>query len=436
MATATRPPFAPKAERTDGQGDRRLQDVIARVEKIDAENGIVYVTAAPEAGQDQGKNYTVSIRDKAGAINKVAEFEGNFIDNRMESAIPAGAVIVLEGLLDEGKENDGWTKATARWIVAAPPVEGKLVRGLITASSYHGNVNRVQVWHENAFDLSDTETLDSLKNNFDQKVSEFNGSFDGEGKFVGPVKPRLGFQLRAVNESGEIVHLSDPISWNEDGESPASQDGQVKGGMITGEYLQSWAEWYKGMAQENGLTPELVVFRDYKASKDYNVPASGPLNTMVRTRGPQDANQSADDQDREAIFGRTLGGKGILILSAGKLNTRTGERKGERNDYVNRIILSERKGHIHSRITGPNGEARTMHANLEPIFPTASQGQARQRDKIAEAAAEAGDPHVEAPNAADELPPLDNEHDDAPLAQTDAAPAARRSSGAGFNFGG
>lgn len=379
-------------------------DVVVEVKAYHLSYGVIEVKEV-----DTGREYFVAISKYADQrYTAQAEWEGNHIDKRMMTNNPVGSRIALEGLTDYGDESGKTMEnpLSINRVIALPVNPSKTIEGIMTLRGMKDKAFDVQVWNPKAVD-----NLDTLKNAFDGTVAHYIQGVEHHAK-TGEYLARKGvpgIQFRAVQD-GVVVELSPAVQ-----DHSLSKDAKDKRLPLSFAEIKDAAAFFRDHFQNRfpGCTVEAAVYTSFPASQNLTYPESSPLATMAKTKG-----KLAQDQDYPAYGGATLAVEGVLKLSPGKLNTKTGERRGEENDWADSLMVSGKKFHVHEAITSVDGMKPVISEGLAmqyPRRPGESAEQAATQSQSASAAA----PAASVPAAP--LPSKEFEDQSPPPAYTDDA---------------
>lgn len=320
-----------------------------------------------------------------------ALWEGNHIDKRMEENNPKGTIVVLEGLVDYGPDSgkDISKPLPINWIAGAPQNKDKIVQGVLTLRGNKERVFDVQVWDQQAIKVEDIE---QLKDTFNQAVEYYQRNkahHEETGEHL-PRKSIPGVQFRAVLD-GVVVEMSPPVQ-----DHMLDQTAPDKRLPLSFEEIKMAAEYFKQhiAARYPNAVVEVTTFKSYPASQNLTHAETSPLATMALTKG-----KLAPDADYPAFGGATLATEGVLLLSPGKLNPKTGKRIGEENDWANNVFVSGKKFPVQEMILTTEGIKPVLSEALAVQYPRTTQEQALAEKAEAQQAQSASpQAEVSAPN--------------------------------------
>lgn len=345
------------------QGRGRLRDVLVEILEIDEKTGVIKVK---EVGDQEREFYAAPNErmHKDAQIVKTADFQGNLVDSRLEKAFPEGSKVVLEGLLDYTESDlgkDAEKPLQYRWLSSAPRdyvdendnVHKKVITGTISALGYTSNDEFKAI---NVFLFSkEAKKVDDLVELFDEQYVALWSEYQKEQETGerGPVKPKYGFALVALNKENEVVACFPPTTNHagsafQDAVKGISTDENVRNwykyAPPSGEELKQIASAYEKELQGMGYDDvhlEAVLVKSYSPSKNLK-------GTGVKRLSEMHYPLFLDKNNNEPVLPRFGGGiavvkEGVISLSPGKFNQRTNKIEGGENDFVNHLYASARR---------------------------------------------------------------------------------------------
>lgn len=357
-----------------GGGQSHRRDVVATVMGYALDQGVMRVKEVAT-----GREYYVQIDPRSEVPNvPQAAFVGGIIDARMQKNLPVGSPIVLERLIDFGEKSAAGSKPEnplwVRWINSAPTDPSKRIEGIITITGGKDRAYGVQVWDRQAVRL---DNLESIKDRFDQAVAYDIQSAEHYAKTGQrlPIKGVPGVQFRAVVD-GKVVAFSPPVF---DHRLVPDLPPEEKYKPLGFDEIKQAAAYYAEYFKERypNAEVEVVLFTNYPASRNLTYPENSPLERMAGARINL-------EHDSDQTVPMALACEGVVILSPGALNPRTGERIGAENQWGNNVYASGEKFSVHERIADANGQKVTLSDGLKITYPFAKTDQEAKATSVEE----------------------------------------------------
>lgn len=371
--------------RASGGGTGRKRDLVAEVISVDPEKGIILAKDDQGEMQIEVSTYTTDRMVKAGrAPRKDASHEGWLIDERMAEQAPAGTRIILEGIIDYGKRGkDQTTPYPANWIRIAPVMDSKVATGMISSEGSKNGVYHIFEWPKQGLTTEKTQVLASR---LDKQIAAFNeqqAEYKRTGKH-GTVDASIGFVVR-VHQEGHVLAHTPILHWNQSESRPYS-----------GEELTLAVEYYREAFPET--TVEIIPVRVHRPSTNISHDTQQNFPRARTLNGTRSANEPG--MPLPAYGKGTAVVDGILLFSTGKIDARTGERKGAENNWVNAVYASGKIYHAMEAVLSSDGQQLKVHKDLELVFPGAPDGRHRENDApTLESAGQAEKPLADADDA-------------------------------------
>ena len=374
--------------RSSGGGRRR--DVHAEVISVDAEAGKMLVKDKSGEMVIEVSSYTVDRMEKSGAKPRAdASHEGWMIDKRMADLAKPGTKVILESMIDYGQRGeDQKSPYPVGWIRLAPVNDMKAREALVSSDGRKGSVYHVYEWADRGL-----ESHESYGRLLDRKIAESGASnlAGASDKKHQPVKATLGFVVRAAADGMVFAHTP-VMHWNKDEKR-----------TISGEELNQIVSYYKDSYPD--ATVDVIPVQVHRPSGNMQ---SNPQSTFPRSK-ILNAIRSVNELGQPLPpYGQGMAVvQGLISLSPGKVDPRTGERKGAENDWVNAVFASGKIAHAMEAIPTHSGETYKMHPDLELVYPgdpghAQNESQAQQPASPAVAGADEDNPfaHLDEPEEA------------------------------------
>lgn len=345
---------AAMAGNRSGGGGGKRRDIHAEVISVDAEAGRMLVKDKDGEMVVEVSDYTVDrmAKAKSGAKPRAdASHEGWMIDSRMADIAQPGTKVILESMIDYGhRGEDQKSPYPVGWIRLAPVNDMKVREALVSSDGRKGSVFHVYEWADRGL-----ESHESYGRLLDRKIVEAAeaAKLAEADKKHPPVKATLGFVVRAAADGVVFAHT--PIMhWNKDEKR-----------TISGEELNQIVSYYKDSYPDANV--DVIPVQVHRPSGNMQ---SSPQSTFPRSK-ILNAIRSVNELGQPLPpYGQGMAVvHGLISLSPGKIDPRTGERKGAENDWVNAVFASGKIAHAMEAIPTHSGETLKMHPDLEPVYP-------------------------------------------------------------------
>lgn len=375
-----------KKATTNSGFKQRPKDRLVTVDAYDLPNKSISATEV-----DTGRKIEARINpDKAPAGNRNLsdKWNGNLIDERMESNIPVGSRIVLEACETEKKVQKGGVEVSlmrCNWVASpSDPSPEKSFTGTLTVNQYEDRIVGVQVWDAKAINPSEDErAIDELGAKLDEVVREFKEGLRPVG---------YGVQFRTLVEVKrnnmdvyEMVDSSPPFDWiraEKDAEGKVLREGHPLDKEHLEAYLGGYLDYVYGSEDQSdpdapkglvadgvvgegqNMQVEVMVYRAFQAAplsenmaiKNERHPLARLANVMIKY----------GQNDETGYIGKNWGVAGIAFLTSDQQPKKRGEEWKPRN-LVNRVFTNGFSGNVHTMVQAFDGKRVYPHPALDRV---------------------------------------------------------------------
>ena len=152
-----------------------------------------------------------------------------------------------------------------------------------------------------------------------------------------------------------VVFAHTPVMhWNKD-----------EGRTISGEELNQIVEYYRDSYPDASV--DVIPVQVHRPSNNMQ---EKPQSTFPRAKMLNSIRSTIELGQPLPTYGLGMAvAQGVISLSPGKINPRTGERKGAENDWVNAVFASSKISHAMEAIPTFSGDTLKTHPDLELVFP-------------------------------------------------------------------
>ena len=358
-----KPSFLAEAMMRRTSGGGRKRDIVAEVIDVDPEKGVIHVKDDQGEMRIEISSYTVDRMAKAGrSPRKEASHEGWIIDARMAEHARPGSKIILEGIVDYGKRGEEQTaNYPVNWIRIAPMNDAKVRTALISSDGPKDGVFHIYEWARRGMGEQMTATYAKKLDAQMLVQAEQQREYQQTGKRAN-VDATFGFVVR-VHQDGYVLAHSPILHWNQTDSRPFS-----------GDELRQAVDYYRDAFPDTSV--EVIPVRVYRPSSNITKDIQG---TFPRARVLNGTRSSEEQGLPLPAYGKgTAVVEGVLLLSTGKLDPRTGERKGAENNWVNAVYASGKISHAMEAVLTADEKQLKVHKDLELVFPGAPEQKAQE----------------------------------------------------------
>lgn len=337
--------------RSSGGGGRR-RDIVAEVLSVDAKAGTMQVKDAGGELLVEVSRHTADRMEKKGAKPRAdASHEGWLIDGRMADVAQPGTRVILESMIDYGSRGeDQKSPYPVGWIHLAPANEMKAREALVSSDGPRSSVYHVYEWPLRAL-----ETHERYGQLLDREIARAAESFGAVGadKKHPPVKATLGFAVRAAADGVVFAHTP-VMHWNKD-----------EGRTISGKELDQIVNYYRDCYPDASV--DVIPVQVHRPSNNMR---ENPQATFPRAKMLSSIRSVVEIGQPLPTYGLGMAVvPGVISLSPGKIDPRTGARKGEENNWANEVYASGKIDHAMEAVPTFSGEKLKIHPDLELVFP-------------------------------------------------------------------
>lgn len=355
-----------------------------------------------EVVDEDGRKFEVSIPTDVVNENEArvkekkvvnAAWYGHLIDEKMEKAIPPGKKMILEKfkIVRNVTKNEEkvYIGHANRIINVTCPEPDKTFKGIFTVSVQVKDgverIGNVQQWAENGVDVNDDAGVESLKTQMREVLADWGTEVHGQRV----VKPRMGFQFRAMIPTSEdvfqVVDTSGAFDWIPEEKADGTKTGRpldeemfenLLGGYI--EYIQ---EAYPDVIDD--MKMEICSYKSFRAgpmSQYMAVPKSefSPIYQLAHTK-----TRLSSKEENSVVEGKSWAVNGIIEISEDKA-VKTPDKKFEVAPlyYVKRLHANNPKGHVHAWVRSSDGKKCEPHDMLKRIVEKKSENEAGNQKPV------------------------------------------------------
>lgn len=331
----------------------------------------------------------MSARGDAAALATAAKYLGWSVDARMQHSIPVNSWLVAERCkTSRNVQVNGEQRSlvTCNYIKKIPvPSANKAFRAVVTASSFAGRVNALQVWEDRAIDGANETAIMELGDKMqafaddDARRKAVQAEQGKEATKNWQYPPNYGIRLRAlvpdgvsadghqqfktVNTTGALSHLEAVRDAAGNIVQPSRPMGKADLVDVYNRYSE-YIDQTLPKDQYPDLRIEVMPFRNYKTGvgDSFDAPRKGSnlwrmLNTLTK--------QALDDPDEDRIKEQNWAVDAIVVLTAD--NYDQAASKVYQRNLVSAVYTNGVRGNLDRLVASSEGGRVTPDARLDAV---------------------------------------------------------------------